>query len=392
KNEAELASRAKGDFLSRMSHEIRTPMNAIVGMAQIAKNTPDIDRINSCLGKIQDNSNHLLGIINDILDFSKLEAGKLSLVEEQFSLKESIDFVVSMFEMKAKEKSLDFKLNIVRLEHDQLYTDALRLNQALINLLSNAVKFTEPGGMIELSINEESHDGDFGIYRFTVRDTGIGIEPKQAAKLFSPFEQANAVVGTRFGGTGLGLAISKNLVEMMGGGISLDSVPGKGSVFSFTINVRFISDAAKARPHKADEPSTAPCDLSGHRALIVDDIEINREILVEVLRGTGIETDCASNGLEALNKFRASLDGYYDVILMDMQMPVLDGCAATREIRACCKGDAQSVKIIAMTANVLAEDIKRALDSGMDGHLAKPVDFNALVRAIDGALKQRTAV
>jgi signal transduction histidine kinase/CheY-like chemotaxis protein len=388
RTEAELASRAKGDFLSRMSHEIRTPMNAIVGMAQIAKNSPDITKINDCLSKIQDNSNHLLGIINDILDFSKLEAGKLSLDEEMFSLTESIDFVVSMFELKAKEKNIDLMLNIAHLEHDELYTDALRLNQTLINLLSNAVKFTNSGGKIDLTVNEESHDGGFGVYRFTIRDTGIGIEPKQAAKLFSPFEQANAGVSTRFGGTGLGLAICKNLVEMMGGGITFYSEPGKGSTFSFTINVRFVSDAAKSHPEKDTEVSDVPRDFSGRRVLIVDDIEINREILLEVLRETGIATDCAEDGLEALNKFRVSTDGYYDIILMDIQMPVLDGCAATREIRACSRNDAESIKIIAMTANVLAEDVNRALDSGMDGHLAKPVDFTVLINTIEAALSE----
>jgi signal transduction histidine kinase/ActR/RegA family two-component response regulator len=367
----EKMSRAKGDFLSRMSHEIRTPMNAIVGMASIAKHSDDIEKVRDCLHKIEENSGHLIGIINDILDFSKIESGKFELDEQLISLTHNLDFVVSMFKTRVDEKHLDLSLYLIDIKHDGIFTDSLRLNQVLINLLSNAVKFTPPGGIISVRVEERLYVNGEGVYSFSVSDTGVGIDPAHASKLFSPFVQANASVSAAFGGTGLGLVISKSIIEKMGGEIEMESEPGVGTAFFFTLRFRAQESGMTERPEAVKE-SEHP-DYGNLRALIVDDIEINREIAAELLSDTGIMTDTAQNGSDALEKFKASPDGYYDIILMDMQMPVMDGCASTVRIRELGRDDAKRVRIVAMTANVLKEDIRRAAESGMDGHIAKPL-------------------
>jgi CheY-like chemotaxis protein len=354
-----------------MSHEIRTPINAIVGMAQIANSSEHIPKIKDCLKKIINGSNHLLGIINDILDFSKLESGKLSLNEQPFFITEDMDFINSMFKTKAEEKSLDFKVVVSNIKHDCLTTDKLRLNQVLINLLSNAFKFTPEKGTITIAVEELFFQSDEGSYRFTISDTGIGIEPDQAKKLFTPFTQANAKISTSFGGTGLGLVISKNIVQMMGGDIELDTIPGKGTTFSFVIRVK----AKEAEVGQTQLAATdAVPDFAGKRILIVDDIEINREICTELLLETGVIMDTAENGLEAFNKYFNSNENFYDMILMDMQMPVMDGCEAAEKIRSSRREDAKAIDIVAMTANVMPEEIQQTRRAGMNGYISKPVD------------------
>jgi signal transduction histidine kinase len=380
----ERMSRAKSDFLSSMSHEIRTPMSAIIGMAQIARSTADQARIRDCLQKIEDNSKHLIGVINDILDFSKIESGKLLLDEKEFSLQEDLSFIESMFQGKVIEKDLTFQLSVRNIKHDGIITDSLRLNQVLINLLSNAVKFTDAGGQIGLSVEEIMHVGGESVYAFAVSDTGIGIEPEQAKKLFTAFVQASASTAKQYGGTGLGLVISKNIVEKMGGDIELDSVPGEGSTFSFTIRVASKESVTPAPP---DERSEGTPDFHGKRLLVVDDIEINREIAVEILRETGVEMETAENGKVALDMFLRNPEGYYDMILMDMQMPIMDGCESTEQIRQSERGDAKTIKIIAVTANVLRDDILRVHECGMDGHIGKPIDFGEAYKVMTKMLQ-----
>ena len=395
KIDAEAASYAKSDFLSRMSHEIRTPLNAVIGMTQIAKSTGDMEKIRGCLDQIENSSNHLLGVINDILDFSKIESGKLLLDNTDFSLSEDLAFVISMMLPKAREREITLRLSAENIQNDCLAADSLRLNQVLINLISNAVKFSPKGSEIAVNVRELGSENGFSTYRFEVIDHGIGISDYQASKLFRPFEQADGSITRNYGGTGLGLVICKNLVEMMGGKISLESKEGEGSIFIFTIFCASKPAAAKETGDQEGALSDHNYDFSGKRCLVVDDIEINREIILELLGSTNLAMETAGNGQEAVEKFKSKEAGYFDLILMDMQMPVMDGCTATREIRRIEKERAaegqksgREIPIIAMTANVMHEDILKALDSGMNGHLGKPIELETTLKTIQEQLSK----
>jgi signal transduction histidine kinase/CheY-like chemotaxis protein len=379
KLDAEAASLAKSEFLSKMSHEIRTPMNAIIGMTQIAKSSNEMDKLRGCLERIGSSSEHLLGIINDILDFNKIESGKLSLDITDFSLSENLDFVKSMMLPKARQKNIEILITIENIQHDGISTDSLRLNQVLINLLSNAIKFSPDGSEIELKTRELGWENGYGDYHFSVTDHGIGISEEQAERLFRPFEQADGSITRKYGGTGLGLVISKNLVEMMDGKISLQSKKEEGSTFSFTIHCKAQATAYQQAQSDYRETTTENYNFAGKRCMLVDDIDINREIVIELLSDTGLAIETAENGKEALDKFMDAEENHYDIILMDMQMPVMDGCTATEAIRALDKKYAKEIPIIAMTANVMQDDVRRAIDSGMDAHLGKPIELETLL-------------
>ncbi len=380
---AQVASKAKGEFLARMSHEIRTPLNAIIGMTEIAKRSADSEKTRESLEQISTASNHLLGILNDILDMSKIESGKFALVREAFDLRAAMDEVTKIIGQRCGEKRIRFHTNHAALPDSGVMGDKLRLKQVLINLLGNAVKFTSEEGKISFSTNVAEDTPDALTLEFRVEDDGIGMTPEQVSKLFVAFEQADASVAVKFGGTGLGLAISQNLVGQMGGVIRVISEPGGGSVFFFTISLPKTEVPGSA----ADAVVPGSLDLNGRRFLLVEDIEINRMILMELLLETDVEIVEARDGAEAVEVFSASPQGYFDLVFMDVQMPNMDGYQSTAAIRALDRADARTVPIIAMTANAYREDVERAIAAGMNDHLAKPIDITQVLSAVDKHLK-----
>jgi len=402
KNKSDARSRHKSAFLANMSHEIRTPMNAIIGMTTIGKSTTDLVRKDYCLSKIEEASKHLLGVINDILDMSKIEANKFELCEAEFDFEIMLRRVVNVVNFRIDEKHQ--KLNI-QIDHSiprTLIGDDQRIAQVITNLLGNAIKFTPENGSIAIAARLAGKGN--GIYKLqvSVSDTGIGISPEQQGKLFTSFEQAELCTTRKYGGTGLGLAISKSIVEMMGGSIWAESEPGKGSTFTFTIQLkRGTNECLCADTQQAEKTKTADITgiYAGRRVLLVEDVDINREIVQTLLEPTKLEIDCAVNGVEAVRMF-AEAPSMYDIIFMDIQMPEMDGYEATRRIRAIeaeqrkagfsedknklqLLGRAKGVPIIAMTANVFKEDIEKCLAAGMDNHIGKPLDFDEVINRLN---------
>jgi CheY-like chemotaxis protein len=515
------STRAKSEFLSNMSHEMRTPMNAIIGMTSIAKSSPDVERKDYCLGKIEDASTHLLGVINDILDMSKIEANKFELSNAEFSFEKMLQKVVNVINFRVEEKHQKLSARIDPNIPDALIGDDQRLAQVITNLLSNAVKFTPENGSISLDADFAGAEDGICTIRIRVSDSGIGISQEQKSRLFSSFEQADSGISRKFGGTGLGLAISKSIVEMMGGEIWVESEPGRGSTFSFTLKatranaehrprlspgvdwkklrVLAVDDAQDVREFFADialrigvpldvassgeeaigaarrngpydicfvdwnMPGMNGIELSrwirghgggeslivlliasaewdeieadardigvsrfltkpifpssivdclnesmgadgrnaakdavsgetdcfeGYRILLAEDVEVNREIVLALLEPTLMDIDCAENGAEALRMYRESPERY-DMIFMDVQMPEMDGYEATRLIRALDVPGAKRVPIVAMTANVFREDIERCLESGMNDHVGKPLDFGNVLAKLHKYLPVR---
>ena len=372
------ANKAKSEFLSRMSHEIRTPMNAIIGMTKIAMDSVNEQtRVEDCLNKIAFSSKHLLSLINDILDMSKIESGKMELMKEQFSLSVLADTVEMMLRPQIEGKGISFIVE-KKNTHNTVIGDEYRLRQVLVNLIGNAGKFTPAGGDIRLSIEEIGiKDGEAGIFRFSVKDTGIGIKKEEQPKIFKAFEQASHNTASN-GGTGLGLAISSNIIGAMGGKINIKSEFGKGAEFYFTIELDLGDENTKANAGD-NEKFDYKGKFGGKRVLLTEDNEINIEIATCILEDAGLEVDKAMDGKEAVDKFLASQAGFYDVILMDIQMPVMDGLTATREIRKnTSRPDAREIPIIAMTANAFDQDMKKSVEAGMNGHIAKPIDNDKL--------------
>ncbi|MDR1268957.1 MAG: response regulator [Planctomycetaceae bacterium] len=386
-DKANQAGRAKSRFFANLSHEIRTPMNAIIGMTQIAERTNDPEEISRCIQQIKTSSKHLLGLINDVLDISKIEDGKFKLTQNTFNLQQIIESIrVSMLQL-SKNKAQTLLIDFHNLDNLQLLGDDMRLSQVLINLLGNAIKFTPEEGEVRLEISEFSRDQDSITLQFAVIDTGIGVSPEFLQRMFKPFEQADNTISRNYGGTGLGLTISQHIVKQMGGSIRVESVLGQGARFMFS--VRFEIDTAFSSTKKEQPPTNEESlDFSGYRILIADDVKINRMIIYSLLKETHIMIDEAENGNEAVEKIQQSPSGYYLLVLMDMQMPVMDGCTATRTIRASQHPDATTLPIIAMTANVFKEDVQEVLDAGMNGHIGKPIDIQIVLDTIKKTIKK----
>ena len=380
---AERASKAKTDFLSNMSHDIRTPMNAIIGITTLMKNElHQPEKLAEHLGKLETSGRLLLGIINDILDMSRIESGKTTLNIEKTNLPQQVSQLDSIIRQQASQRRQTFTVEN-HVQHENVLADPNRLNQVLMNILSNAVKYTPQGGHIRLDVEELSHTEHYAKYRFVVQDDGIGMSAVYQKTLFDPFTREEKSGTNRVQGTGLGMAITKSIVDLMGGTIHVESAPGKGSRFEVVLEFPIDAEADKVQTASAlPEEAEAVSPLSGMKFLCAEDNAINAEILEMLLETKGARCTICSNGQEIVDAFASVKPGEYDMILMDVQMPVMDGLEATRRIRNGENPLGRTIPILAMTANAFLEDMQKSKEAGMDEHLSKPVDIAALEQTV----------
>ena len=381
---AENANKAKTDFLSNMSHDIRTPMNAIIGMTSLIRyDAGNKDKVIEYADKIDISSQHLLGIINDVLDMSKIEAGKTVFKYNDFSILNFIQEINTLFRSQIDEKKQTLTIIKENIRHEWVNGDQIHLMQIFSNLLSNAVKYTQEGGKIQFLIEEcETKSSVYAKYRFLVSDNGMGMSADFKETIFDPFTRAESSMTNKIQGTGIGMAITRNLVKAMGGTIDLESELGQGSCFEVFIDLRIAENrtVALAAQEEIAEPDSNT--LKGMRFLCAEDNELNAEILMELLKIEGAECTICENGEKVLETFEQSAPGDYDMILMDVQMPVMNGYEATKAIRRSSHELAMTIPIIAMTANAFSEDIQHSLAAGMNAHVSKPVEMQVLEKTI----------
>ena len=375
---AETANRTKSSFLFNMSHDIRTPMNAILGFANMAKKySDDKEKVEECIDKVQTSGTHLLGLINDILDMARIESGKIEIEVEPIDVREAAGRLTTILGDLARDKDIKLSVSLEDVENPYVYLDELHVNQILLNIISNAVKYTENGGKVDILIKEMlSSDKERAHYRFVISDTGIGMTEEFLDHVFDSFERDKNEALAGIQGTGLGMSITKRLVDIMHGNIEVESTLGEGSTFTVDLEFKKYEGDFEAlvTAEAEQEQEATEITLDGKRILLVDDNELNREIASEILAETGAVIEEAEDGVEAFDKVRESEPGYYDIVLMDVQMPRMNGYESTKAIRALENEVLANIPIIAMTANAFDEDREDALAAGMNEHIAKPID------------------
>ena len=384
---AEAASSAKTYFTARMSHEIRTPLNAVLGYMTIAKTENDVNKRNVCLNKCEIAANNLLNIVNDVLDLSAIESRRMKLADSAYSISKMLDTIDVVYSKQAEKKNITFTLSTTGIIHDMVNGDVQRTTQIITNLVSNAIKFTPENGTVEIIATQEknkdnSADKDNEITtQYLVKDNGIGMSPEFLTRIFEPYEQADSSISQKYGGTGLGLSIVKSMAEMMNGSVSVSSELGKGSTFIVTLPTKVCETVEQNNASTAATTTTAK-NLNGIKVLLAEDNEMNSEIATVFLENLGASVTVVKDGLFCAEKFGQSAPGTYDVILMDVLMPRMNGYDATKRIRSSSHPQAKDIPIIAMTANAFSSDVQQALDAGMNAHVAKPFDIDVLVETV----------
>ncbi|MDE6411967.1 MAG: transporter substrate-binding domain-containing protein [Clostridia bacterium] len=388
--QAQYANKAKTTFLSNMSHDIRTPMNAIIGFTSLAANRLDNKVIlRDYLSKIMTAGNHLLSLINDVLDMSRIESGKVKLEEKEENLLQIVHDLNTIVQADVRTKRLQFHIDTENVTNERVVCDKLRLNQVLLNVLSNAIKYTKPEGMVSVRVTQKAEESEgYASYEFKVKDTGIGMSPEFLQHVFEPFEREHTSTVSGIQGTGLGLAITKNIVDLMGGTITVESEVDKGSEFTILFNFRVAEEPAPQLALKsADETEKTEIRFDGKKLLLVEDNELNQEIAQSILEDAGFVVDTANDGTVAVDQMIKMPAGTYDLILMDVQMPLMNGYDATKAIRSFIDPVKAATPIVAMTANAFEEDRKAALDAGMNGFTTKPIEIEKLMKTLKDILK-----
>ena len=414
KMQAEESNKAKSRFLSNMSHDIRTPMNAIIGYTNLAlQHEQDKEKVHDYLGKIKTSGNHLLSLINDVLDMSRIESGKMYLEEIPCNIKDIVNGIDTIVKAESQNKRQRLTINIEGIRNQNVYCDKLRINQILLNLIGNAIKFTPENGEIDVIVTQTSEPEDgYASYEFRVKDNGIGMAPEFAEKVFIPFERERTSTVSGIQGTGLGMPITKSIIDMMNGTIQVITALGEGTEYIVNVKLKLWNEveenvaslqSTEAVRENGSEEKTEYTELNniseelskgeelelfmGKRILLVEDNELNREIAMEILKEYGFIVEEAEDGTVAVEMISNSKNGYYDIILMDIQMPIMDGYEATKCIRNLDNKALADIPILAMTANAFDEDRKSVLDSGMNGHIDKPVDIGKLLNALKTVLR-----